>query len=414
MAQMRPAKIVVVGGGFGGLFTALELDGLSDVTLITSDDHFTFSPMLYEYLSGEVEAWHVAPYYKDLVGDKMRVVRGEVDRIDFDTHQVHVNNREQPLEYDALVLAIGGVSNYYNVPGAMNYALPFRKIAHADELRRRMIMALDQIAPDATPEEVRDKLTFAIVGGGASGVELATKMGDLLREAFKQRNLPGTARLLLIEQNEQVVPGMGDELRRYVIEALQKSGVEVHTKATVAEVKPHSLVFEQDNQQTEVPTVAVVWTAGVRVSPLAEKLDLAKDEKNLILIEPTMQVQGRPEVFALGDSAKLANVPPSLPGTAQLAFQESSLTAANIKAFLSGQKLKTKEFQELGEALSLGTKNAAVLVGDHAFGGALAREARYTLYTSRLPTWHHRLRVGASWFFEGTQPRPLQASRFNL
>jgi NADH dehydrogenase len=174
------------------------------------------------------------------------------------------------------------------------------------------------------------------------------------------------------------------------------------------EVKPHSIVFAHDGKQTEIKTVSTVWTAGVKVNPLIEKLSLPKSENGLILIEPTMQVRNFENVFALGDIARVEDVAPQLPGTAQLAFQESDLAAHNIKAFLSGKKLKTKHFEELGEAVSLGTHNAAVLVAGNVVGGILAREARFALYTSRLPTWHHRLKVGASWFFGGTAPKPLQ------
>lgn len=408
-------KIVIVGGGFGGLFTALELAGSgAEPTLVTQDDHFTFTPMLYEYLSGEVEAWHIAPYYKDLVDGKMPIIRGEVAEIDFDHKTIKIAGRENNLTYDALVLAVGGVSNYYGIPGAAQYALPFRKIAHADELRRRMISALDHVPPGLAPQDVRDQLTFAVVGGGASGVELATKMGDLLLDAFKRRNLKGEPHVLLIEMSDMVVPEMGDELRAFVIDALKKSRVDVHTETKVVEVKQNSIILEHNGTQTEVPTVAAVWTAGVRVSPVVEKLELEKDKRGLVLIEPTLQAKSRPDVFALGDMAVLENVPPRLPGTAQLAFQESTLCAQNVRAFLAGSELRTKHFEELGEAVSLGTENAAVLVGEHAFGGVLARQARYALYTSRLPTWQFRLKVGASWFFEGTTPRPLQEANFNL
>ncbi len=144
------------------------------------------------------------------------------------------------------------------------------------------------------------------------------------------------------------------------------------------------------------------------MNSLGEKLILAKDEGGLILVNQTLQVRDFDNVFALGDIAKVEEVAPVLAGTAQLANQESALAADNIRAFLNGKDLKTKSFEELGEALSLGTHNAAVLVGGNVVGGVLAREARFALYTSRLPTWHHRLKVGASWFFEGTTPRPLQ------
>ena len=143
------------------------------------------------------------------------------------------------------------------------------------------------------------------------------------------------------------------------------------------------------------------------MSPLIEHLDAEKNKRGLLIIKPTLQLTKFNNVFALGDIAIYPDATPTLAGTAQLAFQEASLAARNVKAFLSGEKLQTKHFEELGEALSLGTERAAVLTGGKAFGGAMARQARFALYTSRLPTWHHRLKVGASWFFEGTTPRPL-------
>ena len=407
MADKRK-KVIIIGGGFGGLFTALDLANDAEVTLISDSDHFTFRPLLYEYLSGEVEAWHIAPDYKELFGSEINFVRGTVETVDFESQTVAVSARDETFDYDALVLAVGGVTNFWNIAGAEENALSFRGIADADELRNQMTRALDEISPTLAPQDAREKLTFAVVGGGASGVELATKMSDLLTDAFKRRGLKGAPHVLLFEMSDRLVPGMGEDLRAYVEKTLLEAHIDVHLQTRVLEVKPHGIVFEHNGEQTEIETVATVWTAGVKVSPLIEKLDLPKDKSGLLLVNQTMQVKMRGNVFALGDIAKLEEVAPILAGTAQLANQESALAADNIRAFLSGRDLKTKPFEELGEALSLGTRNAAVLVGGNVVGGALARDARFALYTSRLPTWHHRLKVGASWFFEGTTPRPLQ------
>ena len=401
-------KVIIIGGGFGGLFTALDLAGDAEVTLISDSDHFTFRPLLYEYLSGEVEAWHIAPDYKELFGSEINFVRGAVESIDFENKTVKVSTRDENFEYDALCLAVGGVTNFWNVAGAEEFALPFRGIADADELRRRMARALDAVSPMLAPQDVRDKLTFAIVGGGASGVELATKMSDLLTDAFKRRGLKGEPHVLVFEMSDRLVPGMGEDVRAYVEKALLETHVDVHLQTRVLEVKPHGIVSEYNGRQTEIECVTTVWTAGVKVSPLIEQLDLPKDKSGLLLVNQTMQVENYANVFALGDIAKVEEVAPILAGTAQLANQESALAANNIRAFLNGKDLKTKPFEELGEALSLGTHNAAVLVGGNVVGGALARDARFALYTLRLPTWHHRLKVGASWFFEGTTPRPIQ------
>jgi len=406
MPHMAKARIVIIGGGFGGLFTALELAGSADVTLIVDSDHFVFTPMLYEYFSGEVEAWHIGPRYDELLENNVRLVMTPAVNVDFGAQTVLLENKEA-LPYDVLVLAVGGVTNYAGVPGAEEFSLPFRKIEHADALRRLMVNALDRIPPETPPQDVRRELTVALVGAGASGCELSTKMSDLLKDAFKRRALHGQPRVMLLEMGNRVVPGMGDEIRELVEEALRDSDVEVHTLTRVVNVTRDSVTFEHAGNQEQVKTACVVWLGGVRMNPLVERLEVEKNKRGLIAIKPTLQLTQHDNVFALGDIAYYPDATPTLHGTAQLAFQEASLAADNVKAFVEGKKLRTKHFEELGEAISLGTERAAVLTGGKAFGGALARQARFALYTSRLPTWHHRLRVGASWFFGGTAPRPL-------
>jgi NADH dehydrogenase len=432
---MAQKKVVIVGGGFGGLFTALELAGSADVTLVTDDDHFVFTPMLYEYFSGEVEAWHIGPRYDELLDSNVKLVVGRVTGVDFNAQTVSIGNQgssdresngdpdrdsnresngdpdrdsnREPLNYDALVLAVGGVTNYANVPGAEEFSLPFRKIGHADTLRRLMVDALDRIPPEMPPQDVRRELTVALVGAGASGCELSTKMSDLLVDAFKRRALHGEPRVMLLEMGDRVVPGMGQQIRELVEEALLESHVEVHTLTRVVNVARDSVTFEHEGHQEQIKTAAVVWLGGVRMNPLIESLEVEKNKRGLLVVKPTLQLSQYDNVFALGDIAVYPDADATLHGTAQLAFQQATLAARNVKAFLDNKELQSKHFEELGEAISLGTERAAVLTGGKAFGGALARQARFALYTSRLPTWHHRLRVGASWFFGGTAPRPL-------
>src|SRR5256885_4130891 len=236
IVSSKQVRILIIGGGLGGLFTALDLAGAPDVTLVSDEDHFLFAPMLYEYLSGEVEAWHIAPRYKELLDDNIRLIRGDVTLIDLNSREAAIAGRDKRIGYDVLVLAVGGVTNYWNIEGAEEYAMPFRKLAHADALRRRMVEALDRVPPDTAPQDVRSALTFAVVGAGASGVELSTKMGGLLRDAFKRRALQCEPRVMVVEMGEQIVPGMGDEIRAFVEDALKKSHVEVHTETRVRRV----------------------------------------------------------------------------------------------------------------------------------------------------------------------------------
>jgi NADH dehydrogenase len=401
------ARIIVVGGGFGGLFTALGLAGAGQVTLVSNEDHFLHAPLLYEYLSGEVEAWHIAPHYKELLDERVQFVQGAVTDVDFDAREVAIAGRVRRFQYDYLALAVGGVTNFWGIEGAEQNSLPFRKIRHADALRGRMIETLDRIQPDAAPQDARRAATFVIVGGGASGVELATKMADLLRDAFVRRGLRGEPRVVVIEMGNELVPEMDADLRASIQKVLDEKRVEIYTGTRVISVLPNGVEFEHAGEQQTIEASGVVWTAGVRINPLVERLDVEKTRQGLIVVAPTLQVRGHAEVFALGDNAFFPDVPPSLAGTAQLAFQQSKVVAANIQALIDGSVPSAGHFEELGEAVSLGTDDAAVLVQGHVVGGQLARQARFALYTLRLPTWQQRLRVGAAWFFGGKAPRPL-------
>src|SRR5690349_10238285 len=355
MPQMPKPRVVILGGGFGGLFTALELAGSLDVTLVTDSDHFVFTPMLYEYFSGEVEAWHIGPRYNELLDSNVNVVVAQATAVDLDAKTVSLEKRE-PLSYDVLVLAVGGVTNYAGVPGAQEFSLPFRKIEHADRLRRVMVDALDRIPPEMPPQDVRSALTFALVGAGASGCELSTKMSDLLIDAFKRRALHGEPRVMLLEMGDKVVPGMGDEIRELVEDALRQSRVEVHTLTRVVNVTKDGLTFEHDGNEEHVKTAGVVWLGGVRMNPLIEQLDVDKNKRGFLTIKGTLQLAQHDDAFALGDIAYFNDAAPTLHGTAQLAFQQASLAAHNIKAFVEGNELRTKHFEELGEAMSLGTE----------------------------------------------------------
>src|SRR4030095_53943 len=298
---MSRKRIVILGGGFGGLFAALGVSGSGDVTLVSDEDHFVFTPMLYEYLSGEVEEWHIAPRYTELLDDNVTIVQGSVTGIDLSSQSVTVEDRDEPLTYDALVLALGGLTNYAGVPGAEQYSIPFRKIQHADRLRQTMVAALDRVPPDLPPQDVKHALTFAVVGGGASGVELSTQMSDLLRRAFKRDNPSGEPRVLLLEMGDRVVPRMGEPIREYVQQALIDAHVELHTLTRVVKVGESTITTQHGGTQEGMESAPVGGGAVVLINPVVERLSVAKNARGLLNILPTLQLVEHANVFALGD-----------------------------------------------------------------------------------------------------------------
>lgn len=404
-------RVVIIGGGFGGLFTALELEDSLNVTLVSHEDHFLFTPLLYEYLSREAEAWQIAPMYSDLLKPEIKFKKADIIDVDLKKKELHSAIRDEKLPYDILILATGGTSNFYGIEGTQEHSFQFRTLEHADALRNKLIDALDAIPPDSAPQDARQLATFAVVGGGASGVELSSKLSDLLHDAFRRRGLRGEPRILLIEQSDKVVPTMTDEIRDIVEESLAKSDVELHTLTTVKRISAKTMDLEHKGKISTLEVSGVIWTAGVKMSPLIEKLDVEKNRQNLIVVRPTLQTIEDQQVFAIGDIALCPNVTPRLAGTAQLAVQQASLLAHNVRALAGGRSLDSKHYREIGESVSLGTENAALLVGNAAYSGVLARQTRFAMYTSRLPTWQHRLKVGASWFFDGTEPQPLELRR---
>jgi NADH:ubiquinone reductase (non-electrogenic) len=404
------SRVAIIGGGFGGLFTALELAGECAVTLISGADHFQFTPMLYEYLSGEVKAWQIAPPYKELLGDEVKFVQGEATNVDLQTREITIKENAERVAYDVLVLAVGGVTNYENVAGAEEHALPFRTVEQADRLRRRMSETLKRMTHVDSNGD--DAATFAIVGGSASGIELATKMADLLQADCARKNLIIEPRVILLEEADEIAAEMDEGLRAHALHALESKRIEIQTKTKVLRVEADSVTTERDGAQTKIKTAAVVWTGGVQVNPLIEKLKLEKEaKKNLIIVENTLQARGHENIFALGDIAHYENADKGLNGTAQLAYQQASLAADNIKALLAGKELRTDFFKERGTALSLGTTGAAVEIGGEVLTGRLAREARFAAYAARLPTWRHRLTAGAQWLLGGSNPQPLDEPR---
>ena len=388
---MSGSRICIVGGGFGGLYTAMRLSEFPwtdeqkpEITLIDKSDRFLFSPLLYELITEEMQSWEIAPPFAELLANTgITFQQGSVRDIDIEGKQVTLEN-DTTIAYDKLVLSTGGATPVDTVPGAKEHALTFRSLDDAYRLQEK-IRLLEEVDSD--------KIRVAIVGGGYTGVELACKLADRLGEK---------GRIRIIDRGNQILKDSTDFNRQTAIEALEKNHIWQDLETDVERVEADSISLVYKGQVDTIPVDLVLWTVGYRVSELIKKLPLEQNERGLLEIEPTLLVKGRDDIFALGDAADSYDSDGKpLPGNAQVAFQQSDYCAWNLWALATNRPLLSFRYQPLGEIMTLGTDNATINGLGLKLNGPMAYITRRLVYLYRLPTLKHQLTVGFNWI---TQP----------
>jgi len=378
-------RIVILGGGFAGLYTALKLDELAwdtTPTIILADqrDRFVFAPLLYELVTGELETWEVAPLYADLLAStSVQFQQRMVSGVDVDNRMVYFDGAD-PQPYDYLVLGLGGETPLDIVPGAAEHAIPFRTVDDAYRLKQ-LLHRLE--------ESDRDRIRVAVVGGGYSGVELACKLSDRLGER---------GRIRIIEMADQILGTSTDFNRDAANKALEDCGVWIDLETKVAQVEGESISLEYREQVDTIPVDVVLWTVGTKVPDVVTHLPLEKTDRQQLLTTPTLQVANHTEIFALGDSAEIYDASGDrVPVTAQAALQEAQFTAWNIWAAATNRPLLPFRYQHLGEMMSLGMDNATLTGLGVTLDGPMAHVARRLAYLYRMPTLDHQVKVGLNW-----------------
>jgi len=383
----QPARICILGGGFGGLYTALRLDSLPweqgekpEIVLVDRNDRFLFTPLLYELLTGELQTWEIAPNFSEILRNtNIRFCQGAVSGIDVEQQRVQLQDNPE-IPYDKLVLALGGESPLDIVPGASAYAFPFRSLTDAYRLeeRLRVLEASD-----------RDKIRVAIVGAGYCGVELACKLADRLGDRGRFR---------LIEQSNQILQSSPEFNRETARKVLETKDIWIDLETTVDSIEPDSISLLYKGQLDTIPAELVIWTVGMRGSNVVKILPLKQNQRAQIITTPTLQAVDRPEIFVLGDLAECQDAEgQKVPASAQVAFQQSDFAAWNIWAALSDRPLLSFRYQNTGEMLILGTQDATISSMGVQLNGQLAYTLRRLIYLYRMPNLDHQLRVGVNW-----------------
>lgn len=385
-------RICILGGGFGGLYTALRLHQLAwepgqkpEITLIDRQANFVFTPLLYELITGEMQSWEIAPPFAELLqGTEIRFVQGSVDRIDRSQKAVKLDDGTE-IAYDRLVLALGCETPADSVPGVSEHAIAFRSLADAYKLDAKL-----RLLEHSTAERIR----VAIVGAGYSGVEVACKLADRLKER---------GRIRLIQSRDTILPNAPEFNRNAALKALEQRGIWVDLETTVSEITADSIGLIYKGQTDVIPVEIVMWTVGNQVSPAIGHFGLPVDSQGKITVTEMLQVPTATEIFALGDAVAIVGSleGQSVPSTAQVALQQSDFVAWNVWSSLTDRPLLPFNYTNLGEMMTLGNDNAVLSGMGIQFDGPLAYLTRRLVYLYRLPTLEHQLKVGFNWL---TQP----------
>jgi NADH dehydrogenase len=401
-------KIIVLGGGFGGMYAALELqrifakDDSVRITLVNRENFFSFTPMLHEVAASDLDITHIVnPVRKMLRG--VSFFLGDVESIDLERRSVVAthgsDHHAHELSYDHLVIALGSTTNFFALPGLAERALTIKSLGDAVALRNRLIENLEEADTEcAAAACLREPLmTVVVAGGGFAGVETLAAVNDFVREAlpYYPNLTPEHVRTVLVHPGEVILPELSEKLGRYAQGKLQQRGVELRLKSRVAAVSDDAVTLDDG---TSIRTRLLVWAAGTSPHPLLERLPCPKDGGR-ILVDEFLQVPGRPEVWALGDCARVPDTRNGgfHPPTAQHALRQGRALARNLAAALGRGRRKPFSFATLGQLAAIGRRCGVANVLGINFSGFIAWWLWRTIYLSKLPRTEKKLRVALDW-----------------
>ena len=419
-------KIVILGGGFGGVYTAIHLEKLMtpdeqmsvEVAIVSRDNYMVFQPLLPEVISGSVELNHVICPIRRLA-KRARLYSREVEAIDLATRTIKLSPGAKPapsmITYDHLVIALGTQLDYSKIPGMREHASAFKYLGDALYLRNQLVRALEEAEEEANPELRRALLTFVVAGGGFSGVECIAEMNDFLREAVRSYHKISEKdlRLILLQRGERILPELTEGLGAFAYRLLMKRGVEIQLGASLKAVSANEVVIENaKTKQTQViQTRTTIATVPAGPHPLLSMLPLPQ-EHGRIKVDDGMEVPEAPGVWALGDCALVKQVDGNFsPATAQHALRQAKTCAQNILASMRGTKKRVFTFTGLGKMGSLGCRSAVAEIFGIRLKGLVAWMLWRGVYVTKFPGFDGQLRLIVDWILDVFLPRDITQLR---
>ncbi len=398
-------RILVLGGGFGGLHAARHLERIFradpsvDIALVSRDNFFLYTPMLHEIASCEIDITHIVSPIRTLLRHTT-VFIGDVEAIDLAARQVRVahgfERHTHNLEYDQLVIALGSTTNFYGLPGLEAHALTMKTLGDAIHLRNRLIATLEEADTECAGGD-DGLLTIVVAGGGFAGVETLAAVNDFVREAarFYPRVNQDRIRMILVHSGSVILPELGEHLGAYAQAKLQTRGLEIMTNTRVTAVTSDFVTLSDDRR---IAARLVVWTAGTSPHPLLRALPCPQDRGRLI-VDETLRVKDWEGVWALGDCAVVPDhrTGKAHPPTAQHALREAKTVASNIAATLRGGALTPFDFRTIGQLAAIGRRTGVARIFGVNFSGFFAWWLWRTIYLSKLPRLEKKVRVAIDW-----------------
>jgi NADH dehydrogenase len=403
-ANLRtPKHVVVVGGGFGGLTAAKELakDRWIQVTLLDRRNHHLFQPLLYQVATAGLSPADIAMPIRSILSDRknVEVFLAEVDRIDVAGRRVHAGDRT--WTYDALVLACGARHSYFGHGAWEENAPGLKNLEQATEIRRRILLAYEMAEKAVNPEEQEKRLTFVVVGGGPTGVEMAGAIAEISRSTLERdfrRIDPARTRVILIEGSPRVLGGFDEDLSKKAHRDLENLGVLVRTKTRVTAVDDEGVLIGEER----VRAGTVIWAAGVEPSPTGKLLGAPLDPAGRVVVGPDLSIPRHPDVFVIGDQSSAMDAKGCpLPGLAPVAMQEGRYVARLLRDEWAGRSdPRTRapfRYRDKGQMATVGRKRAVVQFAGLRFGGLIAWMAWLFVHIFYLIGFRNRLFVITQW-----------------
>jgi NADH dehydrogenase len=410
--MIKPLKIVIIGNGFGGIYTLKNLhkffhnDKNIKLVLVGEKNYFLFTPLLHEVATGGINPTNIIESIRKVLGCCLNeFYLGKVETINLKNQTVKIENNLIP--YDYLVLAPGSKTNFYNILGAEKYSFPLKSIEDAIKIKNHCITQMERASHLADKTERKKMLKFVIVGGGPTGVELAAEMEELVKETFSRyysKEIIEDVSITLIQGGKELVPQFGPKAREKSLQTLKKKSIEILLNTVVKEVGISYVVV---NENTKIMTETIIWVAGIKPAEIKFSESVSQSPDGKLIVNEYLQLQNHKNIFALGDIALFKRDDSFLPALAQVAEKEAKIVAKNIWLLINNKNPEKFVYKNSGNLMSLGQWKAIGQFSNFTFSGHLAWFIWRTVYLSKLISFRKKVRVAVDWTMNLVSPRDI-------